>query len=162
MIAEVDRRIGGAFRPEFLNRFDAICHFHPLGRVEIRKIAQREVGKVLEREGIRARGLDVEVAADVVDLLVERGYSPSFGARFLQREIEKTLSAALAVEIAPAASKPGHPRERRNPAGRQGRRARRGEALHRGHDGDSPCPRVAPPWCDAGSTARSSSTRPSN
>jgi ATP-dependent Clp protease ATP-binding subunit ClpA len=99
-IAEVDRRISDAFRAEFLNRFDAICHFMPLGKVEIRKIAQREVGRVLEREGIRARGLDVEVAPDVVDLLVERGYSPNFGARFLQREIEKTLTAALAVEIA--------------------------------------------------------------
>lgn len=100
LISEVDRRIADAFRAEFLNRFDAICHFHPLGRVEIRKIAQREVGRVLEREGIRARGLDVEVAPAVIDLLVERGYSPSFGARFLQREIEKTLTAALAVEIA--------------------------------------------------------------
>ena len=100
LLTEVDRRIGEAFRPEFLNRFDAICHFHPLGKVEIRKIAQREVGRVLEREGIRARGLDVEVAPAVIDILVERGYSPSFGARFLQREIEKTLTAALAVEIA--------------------------------------------------------------
>ncbi len=99
LLGEVDRRIASAFRTEFLNRFDAICHFLPLTRTEIRKIAQREVGRVLERDGIRARGLDVEVAPEVVDLLVERGYSPHFGARFLQREIEKTLSAALAVEI---------------------------------------------------------------
>jgi hypothetical protein len=99
LIAEVDRRITEAFRPEVLNRFDAICHFRPLTRTEIRKIAQREVGRVLEREGIRVRGLDVEVAPEVVDLLVERGYSPQFGARFLKREIEKTLTSALAVEI---------------------------------------------------------------
>jgi ATP-dependent Clp protease ATP-binding subunit ClpC len=107
LLGEVDRRIAAAFRAEFLNRFDAICHFHPLGKVEIRKIAQREVGRVLEREGIRARGLEVEVAPAVVDLLVERGYSPSFGARFLQREIEKTLTAALAVEIARRPLPPG-------------------------------------------------------
>lgn len=100
VIAEVDRRIGSAFRAEFLNRFDAVCHFRPLGKVEIRRIAQREVGRVLEREGIRARHLDVEVAPEVVELLVERGYSPVHGARYLQREIEKTLTAALAVEIA--------------------------------------------------------------
>ncbi|MCC6338121.1 MAG: AAA family ATPase [Myxococcales bacterium] len=100
LLAEVERRIGGTFRTEFLNRFDAICHFRPLGKVEIRRIAQREVGRVLEREGIRARQLDVEVAPEVVELLVERGYSPTHGARFLQREIEKTLTAALAVEIA--------------------------------------------------------------
>ncbi len=109
LISEVDRRISEAFRPEFLNRFDALCHFYPLSKVEIRRIAQREVGRVLEREGIRARGLDVEVLPEVVDLLVERGYSPLFGARFLQREIEKTLTAALAVEIARGPLLPGTP-----------------------------------------------------
>ncbi len=109
VIAEVDRRIAATFRPEFLNRFDAICHFRPLGRVEIRRIAQREVGRVLEREGIRARGLDVEVAPEVVDLLVEKGYSPAHGARYLQREIEKSLTSALAVEIARAPLPPGTP-----------------------------------------------------
>jgi ATP-dependent Clp protease ATP-binding subunit ClpA/protein subunit release factor B len=100
LLQEIDRRISGSFRAEFLNRFDAICHFRPLGKVEIRRIAQREVGRVLEREGIRARQLDVEVAPEVVELLVERGYSPIHGARYLQREIEKSLTAALAVEIA--------------------------------------------------------------
>ncbi len=99
-LKEIDRRIATVFRAEFLNRFDAICQFQPLNKVEIRRIAQREVGRVLERDGIRARGLDVEVAPEVVDLLVDRGYSPLFGARFLKREIEKTLTAALAVEIA--------------------------------------------------------------
>lgn len=64
---------------------------------------------MLEREGIRARHLDVEVAPEVVELLVERGYSPSHGARFLQREIEKTLTAALAVEIARRPLPPGTP-----------------------------------------------------
>ena len=99
LVAEVNRRMASAFRHEFLNRFDAICHFRPLGKVEIRRIAHREVGRVIEREGIRMRGLDVEVAPEVVDLLVERGYSPHFGARFLQREIERTLTLALAAEI---------------------------------------------------------------
>ena len=60
LIHEIDRRISATFRPEFLNRFDGLCHFRPLGKVEIRRIAQREVGRVLEREGIRARQLDVD------------------------------------------------------------------------------------------------------
>jgi ATP-dependent Clp protease ATP-binding subunit ClpC len=109
LLGEIDRRIAAQFRPEFLNRFDGVCHFRPLGKVEIRRIAQREVGRVLEREGIRARHLEVEVAPEVVELLVERGYSPSHGARFLQREIEKTLTAALAVEIARRALPAGTP-----------------------------------------------------
>jgi hypothetical protein len=49
------------------------------------------------------------VAPEVVDLLVERGYSPHFGARFLQREIEKTLTSALAVEIVKKPLPPGTP-----------------------------------------------------
>jgi ATP-dependent Clp protease ATP-binding subunit ClpC len=109
LLGEIDRRIQTSFRAEFLNRFDAICHFRPLGKVEIRRIAQREVGRVLEREGIRSRGLDVEVAPEVVELLVDRGYSPIHGARFLQREIEKSLTAALAVEISKKTPPPGTP-----------------------------------------------------
>jgi MoxR-like ATPase len=109
LVEEMDRRIAATFRAEFLNRFDTICHFRPLGKVEIRRIAQREVGRVLEREGIRARGLDVEVAPEVVEVLVERGYSPAHGARYLQREIERTLTSALAVEIARQPLPPGTP-----------------------------------------------------
>ncbi|MCC7538281.1 MAG: AAA family ATPase [Deltaproteobacteria bacterium] len=107
LLAEVERRISALFRPELLNRFDAVCHFHPLGRVEIRKIALREVGRVLERDGIRARSLDVDIEPDVIDVLVEKGYSPIFGARYLQREIEKTLTSALAVEITRQPLPPG-------------------------------------------------------
>ncbi|HZX40909.1 MAG TPA: AAA family ATPase, partial [Myxococcaceae bacterium] len=107
LAAEADRRLAETFRHELLNRFDAICHFRPLGKVEIRRIAQREVGRVLEREGIRIRGLDVEVAPEVIDLLVERGFSAQFGARFLQREIERTLTAPVAVEIVRRPLPPG-------------------------------------------------------
>src|SRR5262249_56868259 len=107
LLAEVDRRLADSFRHELLNRFDAVCHFQPLRKVEIRRIAQREVGRVLEREGIQLRGLDVEVTPEVIDLLVDRGYSPQFGARFLQREIERTLTAPLAVEIVRRPLPPG-------------------------------------------------------
>ena len=107
LLSEAERRLAEAFRHELLNRFDAVCHFAPLGRVEIRRIAQREVGRVLEREGIQVRGLDVEVSPEVIDLLVERGYSAQFGARFLQREIERTLTAPLAVEIVRRPLPPG-------------------------------------------------------
>jgi len=107
VLREAERRLAEAFRHELLNRFDAICHFRPLGKVEIRRIAQREVGRVLEREGIRSRGLDVEVAPEVIDLLVERGYSPLFGARFLQREIERSVTTPVAAEIVRRPLPPG-------------------------------------------------------
>ena len=124
IISEVDRRIAEAFRAEFLNRFDAICHFHPLGKVEIRKIAQREVGRVLEREGIRARGLDVEVAP-----AVDR---PARGARLLAqlrralppaRDREDAHQRARRGDRAQAAAG-GHARDRGRAQRRQGRGAR--------------------------------------
>src|SRR5262249_26312135 len=98
LLAEVDRRLADSFRHELLNRFDAVCHFQPLGKVEIRRIAQREVGRVVEREGIRVPGLDVEGSPDVIDLVVDGGYRPRSGARFPQRETERTLPPPVAVE----------------------------------------------------------------
>ena len=107
LLREAEHRLAQIFRHELLNRFDAICHFRPLGKVEIRRIAQREIGRVLEREGIRTRGLDVEIAPEVIDLLVERGYSPHFGARFLQREIERSVTTPVAAEIVRRPLPPG-------------------------------------------------------
>ena len=49
----------------------------------------------------------MEVAPEVIDLLVERGFSAQFGARFLQREIERTLTAPVAVEIVRRPLPPG-------------------------------------------------------
>ena len=50
------------FRPEFLNRFQHIAFFHPLSRVELRQVARAELKGILQREGITARKLIVDVA----------------------------------------------------------------------------------------------------
>jgi MoxR-like ATPase len=97
--AELDRRVLGVFRFEFLNRFDRVVHFHPLSRATIRAIAQRELAWLLDREGLRGRQLKVEVDADVLDWLVAHGYHPHFGARFLRREMERDLVGPLATFI---------------------------------------------------------------
>jgi ATP-dependent Clp protease ATP-binding subunit ClpC len=97
--AELDRRVLGVFRFEFLNRFDRVVHFHPLSRVTIRAIAKRELAWLLDREGLRGRDIHVEVDADVLDWLVAHGYHPHFGARFLRREMERDLVGPLATFI---------------------------------------------------------------
>jgi ATP-dependent Clp protease ATP-binding subunit ClpC len=88
------------FRPEFINRLDAVCFFKPLSRNVIRQIAQREVADVLAREGIVRRGLRVSVDDSVIDLLAERGYDLRFGARYLKRQIERSITYPLARQIA--------------------------------------------------------------
>ncbi len=93
---ELDRRLLQTFRFEFLNRFDHVVHFHPLSRAHIRDIARRELGALVKRDGISRRGLVLDFSMDLLDWVVAHGYHPHFGARFLRREIERTVTAALA------------------------------------------------------------------
>lgn len=104
---ELDRRLLERFRFEFLNRFDRVVHFHPLDRAHIRDIARRELGQLLLRDGIRARSLEVEVDVEVLDWLVAHGYHPHYGARFLRREIERSITSALADAIVRSRPSPG-------------------------------------------------------
>ena len=96
---ELDRRLNRVFRFELLNRFDRVVHFHPLDRTHIRAIARRELGDLAKREDLVGRGLTVEVDAEVLDWLVAHGYHPHYGARFLRREIERSVSGTLAEYI---------------------------------------------------------------
>ena len=85
------------FRPEFLNRLDETVLFKPLKRDEIRAIVRLLLRDLEER--VHGRGLALEVTDAAVDLLVERGYDPVFGARPLKREIQKDLETDIARTI---------------------------------------------------------------
>ncbi|HEY1011733.1 MAG TPA: AAA family ATPase, partial [Herpetosiphonaceae bacterium] len=84
------------FRPEFFNRIDRIVAFRPLSVESIRLITRRELGKLLMREGIVRRNLLVEIDDAVIEKLLERGFHPLYGARPLQREIERMVILPLA------------------------------------------------------------------
>jgi ATP-dependent Clp protease ATP-binding subunit ClpC len=94
------RELGRWFRPEFLNRIDRIVTFRPLAEETAEKIARREVARVLERSGITRRRLAVDVAAEVLPLLLREGYSPAFGARPLKRTVERLILLPVARAIA--------------------------------------------------------------
>jgi ATP-dependent Clp protease ATP-binding subunit ClpC len=93
---KIRRALEDSYRPEFLNRIDRILVFHPLEREDLRRIAQRELGKLYRREGLLERDLLLEVDEGVIDLLLERGIDPKYGARPLKRAIEETLVMPLA------------------------------------------------------------------
>jgi ATP-dependent Clp protease ATP-binding subunit ClpC len=95
------------FRPEFINRLDAVSFFKPLSRPVIRQIAKREIADVIARDGIRRLNLSITVDDAVIDLMVERGYDPSFGARYLKRQIERSITYPLARQIARKRIGPG-------------------------------------------------------
>ena len=102
-VAEAER----FFRPEFFNRLDRVVVFHPLQEETVRRIARREVGRLLLREGIVRRQLLVEVDDAAVDVLARRGFHPTYGARPLQREIERTVIHPLARLLGERSPRPG-------------------------------------------------------
>jgi ATP-dependent Clp protease ATP-binding subunit ClpC len=87
------------FTPEFMNRMDAVCIFHPLNRAVMADIARREIGDLLQRDGIVRRRFEVDIDDEVIGHVVALGYSPHYGARYLKRQIEKIITYPLAREI---------------------------------------------------------------
>jgi ATP-dependent Clp protease ATP-binding subunit ClpA len=97
---QVLRAVEEYFRAEFINRLDKIVVFSPLGLPEMRRIARRELGKALLREGVRRRDILLDFREDVLDVLVRAGFSPAYGARPLQRAIKEQVLLPLARRIA--------------------------------------------------------------
>ncbi len=95
-----ERALERAFRPEFLNRLDRIIHFTPLERDTLEAITRRELTRALDRTGIHRRRLNVQFDDEIVPLLLQKGYSPAFGARPLKRTIERMVLVPLARQIA--------------------------------------------------------------
>ena len=97
--------VGGHFRPEFVNRIDEIVVFHPLGRGEIRRIVDIQVGYLKARLAERDLGLELDDAAR--DRLGEAGFDPVYGARPLKRAIQQQLENPLAQRILRGEFAPG-------------------------------------------------------
>jgi ATP-dependent Clp protease ATP-binding subunit ClpC len=93
LLVEVERH----FRPEFLNRLDEVIVFSNLGRAELRKIVDIELGHVEKR--LADQGLAVTITDEVRDYLIDIGYNPEFGARPLRRAVEQHIEDVLAEEI---------------------------------------------------------------
>ncbi len=85
------------FNPEFLNRIDEIVVFHPLSREDMRKILELMLNRVKSR--LTEQGYEIELSEPAKDFLLEKGFDPSYGARPLQRTIQRLLSDPLAEEI---------------------------------------------------------------
>ena len=93
------------FRPEFINRIDEVVVFHPLGREQIRAIADIQIGYLRQRLVDRQMGLELTPAA--LDQLGEAGFDPVYGARPLKRAIQQSLENPLARRILAGEFGPG-------------------------------------------------------
>ncbi len=85
------------FRPEFLNRVDAVIIFRPLGPEQIARIVDLELAKVAER--LAERDLRLEVSAAAREWLAREGYSPEYGARPLRRVIQTRVEDAISEAL---------------------------------------------------------------
>jgi len=85
------------FNPEFLNRVDDTIVFHQLGRQEIASIIDIELKKFKER--LEDRDIQVRITQGAKNLLGEKGFDLTYGARYLKRAIQRLLEDPLAEEI---------------------------------------------------------------
>jgi len=85
------------FSPEFLNRLDDVIVFNSLSKPDIHKIIDISLGKLLAR--IQTLGYRVELTEKAKDFVAEKGYDPKFGARPLNRAIQKYIEDPIAEEI---------------------------------------------------------------
>jgi ATP-dependent Clp protease ATP-binding subunit ClpC len=103
---EMKERIMGelkkVFRPELLNRIDEVIVFHKLTRDEIVELMMRRV-----REQVSAHEVTIELSDGAKELLVEKGYDPTMGARPLRRAIQRFIEDPLADFVLGSDLKPG-------------------------------------------------------
>jgi ATP-dependent Clp protease ATP-binding subunit ClpC len=97
MKSTIQNALKRAFSPEFLNRLDDVIVFNSLQREHIHKIIDITLGKLFTR--INSLGYSVELTDKAKDFLAEKGYDQQFGARPLNRAIQKYLEDPVAEEI---------------------------------------------------------------
>ena len=97
--------VGRHFRPEFINRLDELVVFHPLGREQLRAIAEIQVN--MFRVRLEETNLQLEVSDRALDLVAEAGFDPVFGARPLKRALRHLLEQPLARKVLAGEYEPG-------------------------------------------------------
>jgi ATP-dependent Clp protease ATP-binding subunit ClpB len=85
------------FRPEFLNRIDEIIVFNRLSKEELKEIVEIQLRSLRKR--LAGRNLRLVLGEDVKEMLVEKGFDPTYGARPLKRAVQQSIENPLALEI---------------------------------------------------------------
>jgi ATP-dependent Clp protease ATP-binding subunit ClpC len=93
------------FRPELLNRIDEVIVFHKLTKDEIKTIVELLMQRLREQVGEHDATIELTEAAK--ELLVEKGYDPTMGARPLRRAIQRFIEDPLADFVLGRSIEPG-------------------------------------------------------
>ncbi|MGE5777140.1 MAG: ATP-dependent Clp protease ATP-binding subunit, partial [Chloroflexota bacterium] len=86
-----------AFRPEFINRLDAVVIFRSLNKEDIQKIVSLELDKVAER--LKEHNLILTATPEALTALADQGYDAEFGARPLRRVIQQKVEDPLSDRV---------------------------------------------------------------
>lgn len=85
------------FRPEFVNRFDDIVMFNPLGEKELVEIAKIKIKQLQEK--LNDKKIKFVISDEKLEELVKSSFNPSFGARPIERAIKDQIENPLAQKI---------------------------------------------------------------
>jgi ATP-dependent Clp protease ATP-binding subunit ClpC len=107
MSRKIMEEVKRTLSPEFLNRIDDIVVFHSLGRPEMVKILDILLRELLER--LAEQDFAFTLDAKSKDLLIDRGFDPSLGARPLRRAIQRNLENPLSEQILSGRLRRGRP-----------------------------------------------------
>jgi ATP-dependent Clp protease ATP-binding subunit ClpC len=99
---ELTGRIKAFFAPEFVNRVTKIVYFSPLSYETLRRVAKKEIDRVLQRHGIRCRTLRISIRPALECVLLEKGFDPEYGARPMLRAVQELVVSPLAERLAHA------------------------------------------------------------
>jgi ATP-dependent Clp protease ATP-binding subunit ClpA/ATP-dependent Clp protease ATP-binding subunit ClpC len=96
---DADRAVREFFPPELFNRIDRIVHFGPLSREVGEKVVEKELARLLSRQGLVSRNIFVAADEAVKRRIVEEAFDPHLGARPLKRYLEEKVGQVLSESI---------------------------------------------------------------
>jgi len=97
MKEKVNDALKDHFRPEFLNRVDETIVFHELSKSEVTEIVDLMIARTAEQ--LEGQGIGIEITVDAKELLADRGYDPTMGARPLRRAIQRMIEDELSEKL---------------------------------------------------------------
>lgn len=95
--AKAMKALEGFLRPEFINRVDEIVYFNKLTEENFKAIAQIMLNEL--SQNLREKGIAFSHDDGLMDYLVKKSYSQTYGARNLRRQIQKDLEDPIATKI---------------------------------------------------------------
>ena len=105
MHSRVTDSLRSQFRPKFLNRIDEIIIFHALRKSQLRDIVKIQIKRLEQR--LEEKKLTLKLSDAALDFVADIGYDPTYGARSLNRAIQREVETQIAKAILRSEFLPG-------------------------------------------------------